>query len=311
MYALSLWQIFHTQKPSFYGLCSGSAGGDCGDLRARFADGCCERVPRNTVCEANVGLWCCCVLAVGALSAYGFDHVPATVPQDLAGPEVGFVLHLGAVGYPITQMQIRQVPAPGLCDLPKNGVGTIRGGGRLVGVKGVNSRERLRQTVDDGHDFEYACRVAKLRQKRIDMAAEDEVTVFLLAVVASRTAVMALLLVLLVKGVMLGVKGQRQQAHLQRAVLFDGAALAAVGLKVIHQHTQRQTACACGATGAVGDQTAAAKTLFNQLCVNGRCSFFWRVHQLHACFSIRQIVAGMGVGGVQMQPLVGRGRRAG
>ena len=67
----------------------------------------------------------------------------------------------------------------------------------------------------------------------------------------------ALLLILLVKRVMFWLKHQWQQANLQRSVLLDGAALAAIGGKPIHRHPQGQTALAVRASGTIDAQAAA------------------------------------------------------
>ena len=79
---------------------------------------------------------------------------------------------------------------------------------------------------------------------------------------------MALLLILLVKRLMFWLKHQWQQANLQRSVLLDGAALAAIGGKPIHRHPQGQTALAVRASGTIDAQAAATKTLFDQFGIN-------------------------------------------
>ena len=82
-----------------------------------------------------------------------------------------------------------------------------------------------------------------------------------------------------------------QQANLQCGVLLDGAALAAIGGKPIHRHSQGQTALAMRASGAIDAQAAATKTLFDQFGINSRvCRCLWVKH-LHARFFGWQIAA--------------------
>ncbi|MNS98127.1 hypothetical protein D3C72_1324840 [compost metagenome] len=100
---------------------------------------------------------------------------------------------------------------------------------------------------------------------------------------------------------MLAQKAQGEYANFETLVLFEGAALVALGLEVKSRYAQRHAGLAAVAVGAVGEQAAAAKALLDQLRIHIVLNRMAGRGHLRARHALAQVAAWVGCRCIELQ----------
>ncbi len=221
--------------------------------------------------------------------------------------EARLVVHLGAFGDPVPQIDVRQAERARLLDLPEHVEGAVAAF-RIGVVEGIDGRKAVVQHVEDGHHAQRAGlavgrRIPEFDQPRVHAALQQELRVLVDAVVVHAAAGMAGALVVEIQLVVLRLVAQPQHAGLEAAVLLPGTALAAVGPEFARQHAQRGTGLATVAVGAVGEHAAAAESARHQVGIHIALDQVAGRGDLGPGLPVRQVAARVGRRRVELQGL--------